>query len=57
VTRAPDGFHIMLEGLKKPLRVGQSSPLTLTFEKAGARTVNAAVQNVGAMAPMPGMRH
>ena len=57
VTLAPDGLHIMLEGLKKPLRAGQSFPLTLTFEKAGTRTVKVAVQQVGAMAPMPGMQH
>jgi periplasmic copper chaperone A len=55
VTLAPDGLHIMLEGLKKPLRAGQSFPLTLTFEKAGKKTVKVAVQPVGAMAPMPGM--
>jgi periplasmic copper chaperone A len=55
VTLAPDGLHIMLEGLKKPLRAGQSFPLTLTFEKAGKRTVDVAVQQVGAMGPMPGM--
>lgn len=57
VTLAPDGLHIMLEGLKKPLRAGQSFPLTLSFEKAGKQTVNVAVQKVGAMAPMPGMQH
>jgi periplasmic copper chaperone A len=57
VALAPDGLHIMLEGLKKPLRAGQSFPLTLTFEKAGKQTVNVAVQQVGAMAPMPGMQH
>ena len=57
VTLAPDGLHIMLEGLKKPLRAGQSFPLTLTFEKAGTRTVKVAVHQVVAMAPMPGMQH
>lgn len=55
VTLSPDGLHIMLEGLKKPLRAGQSFPLTLTFAKAGKRTVEVAVQKVGAMKPMPGM--
>jgi periplasmic copper chaperone A len=57
VTLAPEGLHIMLDGLKKPLRAGQSFPLTLTFAKAGTRTVQVAVQPVGAMAPMPGMQH
>src|SRR5579883_501796 len=37
VTLAPGGFHVMLTGLAKPLRAGQSFPLTLTFAKAGRR--------------------
>jgi periplasmic copper chaperone A len=51
VTLAPGGLHIMLMGLAKPLQSGQSFPLTLTFEKAGTRTVNVAVEKVGAMGP------
>jgi periplasmic copper chaperone A len=51
VTLAPGGLHIMLMGLKKPLKAGQSFPLTLTFEKAGSRTVDVAVENVGATGP------
>ena len=57
VTLAPDGLHLMLDRLKAPLRAGESFPLTLTFEKAGTRTVNVRVQKVGTMAPMPGMQH
>lgn len=30
-----DGYHIMLIGLKAPLKVGDKLPLTLTFKKAG----------------------
>lgn len=33
---APGGFHIMLIGLKSPLTAGETTPLTLHFEKAGA---------------------
>lgn len=51
VTLKPGGLHIMLIGLKEPLRPGQSMPLTLRFEKAGAREVTAAVGKVGATAP------
>ena len=29
------GYHIMLNGLKQPLKEGASFPMTLTFEKAG----------------------
>jgi copper(I)-binding protein len=31
----PGGLHIMLIGLKAPLKAGDSFPLTLKFEKAG----------------------
>lgn len=51
VTLAPGGVHIMLMGLAKPLQAGQSFPLTLTFEKAGARTVDVEVAKVGAIGP------
>ncbi len=39
-----DGAHIMLMGLKQPLKAGDSFPLTLTFRKAGKLTVNVAVK-------------
>jgi periplasmic copper chaperone A len=54
VTLKPGGEHIMLIGLEHPLREGQSFPLTLNFEKAGARTVTVAVEKAGAM---PSMQH
>jgi copper(I)-binding protein len=53
VTLKPGGEHIMLEGLSAPLREGQSFPLTLTFEKAGAREVSVAVEKAGAAGPQP----
>ncbi len=54
VTLKPGGEHIMLIGLEHPLREGQSFPLTLNFEKAGARIVTVAVEKAGAM---PSMQH
>jgi hypothetical protein len=54
VALKPGGEHIMLIGLQKPLHEGQSFPLTLNFEKAGARTVSVAVEKAGAMS---GMHH
>ncbi len=51
VTLKPGGLHIMMMGLKHPLKPGQSVPLTLTFEKSGTREVTAAVAKVGAMGP------
>jgi copper(I)-binding protein len=44
----PGGLHIMLIDLARPLRAGETIPLTLRFEKAGDVTVNVAVQAAGA---------
>ena len=33
VTLAPGGYHIMLMGLKQPLKQGDAFPVTLTFER------------------------
>jgi copper(I)-binding protein len=43
VELKPGGLHIMLMGLKAPLKAGSGVPLTLKFEKAGAVTVNLTV--------------
>jgi len=48
-TLAPGGDHVMLMGLKAPLKEGGRFPMTLTFEKAGAVTVEVAIEAVGAM--------
>ena len=53
VALKPGGEHIMLLGLTRPLREGQSFPLTLNFEKAGTRTVTVAVEKPGAAGPAP----
>jgi hypothetical protein len=53
----PGGLHIMLIGLKAPLKQGESFPLTLNFEKAGSVTVNVPVQGPGAKAPMADHDH
>lgn len=39
-----NGYHLMLDGLKAPLKDGDSFLLTLRFEKAGERTVPIHVQ-------------
>lgn len=49
VVLKPGGIHMMLLGLKQPLREGQSFPLTLTFEKAGVVEVTVSVGKIGAM--------
>lgn len=44
----PGGLHIMLIGLKAPLREKDSFPMTLTFEKAGKVEVQIVVESAGA---------
>ena len=39
----PGGMHLMLIGLKTPLKVGNSFPMTLRFEKVGPVSVNVRV--------------
>ncbi len=55
-TLAPGGFHVMMMGLKKPLMVGHSFPLTLVFEKAGELKINVEVRKLGAKGAS-GMSH
>jgi len=49
VTFSPGGMHIMVVGLKQPLKEGQTFPLSLTFEKAGKVEVTVSIAKVGAM--------
>jgi copper(I)-binding protein len=51
VTLKPGGYHIMLTGLAKPLREGDTFPLTLSFANAGTQQVTVTVGKVGAMGP------
>ena len=51
VELKPGGYHVMLAGLRKPLKQGESFPLQLTFERAGRIDVSVAVGAMGA--PMP----
>lgn len=51
LTLEPGGLHIMLMGLREPLRKGGSFPLTVTFEKGGRATVQVSVAGPGAMEP------
>jgi len=55
VALQPGGLHVMLLGLKQPLKQGTSYPLTLTFQRAGSVTVTVPIQDLGAMPP--GMSH
>jgi periplasmic copper chaperone A len=49
VVLEPNGYHLMLTGLKAPLKEGETVPLTLSFAHADPQQVTAAVAKVGAM--------
>ena len=51
VKLAPGGHHLMLLGLKSPLKQGDKVPVTLEFEKAGKVKLSLDVQGVGAQGP------
>jgi hypothetical protein len=56
VSLSPGGTHLMLVGLKAPLKQGEMVPLTLHFARAGAITVALKVEAADAdMSTMPGM--
>ncbi len=46
IVMAPGhGYHIMLIGLKQPLKIGDSLPLTLRFKNAGTVETKISVEN------------
>lgn len=47
VKLAPGGYHLMLMGLKQPLKQGESVNGTLTFAKAGTVNVSFKVEGMG----------
>jgi copper(I)-binding protein len=50
-TFSPGGYHLMLEGLKQPLKAGDQFPVTLTFEHAGPIETIVTVRLLGAAKP------
>jgi copper(I)-binding protein len=48
VALAPGGLHLMMMGLKAPLKQGERVPVTLVFEKAGTIDVELAIAAMGA---------
>lgn len=58
---APAGHHLMMEGLAKPLALGQTAPLTLLFADGRKVAVDLSVQTgaapAGGMGHMSGMKH
>ena len=56
VVLKPGGYHLMLMDLKQPLKQGDKLQLTLTFEKAGALSVEGPVAPLGAAIVNSGAR-
>lgn len=44
----PGGTHVMIEGIKQPLELGTTFPLTFRFERSGAQQVTVAVRDAQA---------
>lgn len=61
VTLRPGSYHVMLMGLKQPLKKGDSVPLILKVESKDKKLltleVNAEVRDLTAMPAMPAMDH
>jgi hypothetical protein len=49
VELKPGGLHIMLMGMKDPLKEGSTFPLTLTFQKSGVISVTVQVESPSQM--------
>jgi copper(I)-binding protein len=47
ITLKPRGYHLLMKGLKAPLVAGAKIPAVLTFEKAGPRNIEMAVEAPG----------
>jgi copper(I)-binding protein len=54
LTLKPGGLHLMLTGLKRPIKAGETVRITLVFAKAGALRIPFKASDV---AGMPGMDH
>lgn len=57
VAFAPNGRHIMLTGVKAPIRPGAKVPIELRFEKAGIIKVLFTASNMPGMAAPAGQTH
>ena len=56
VAFRPGGLHLMLEGLRRPLKVGERVAVTLIFARAGRRAAVFSVRNGPPAPAMPGMK-
>jgi len=54
VALEPGGAHLMLIGLRRPLRAGETFSLTLQFDDGSAQTVKAVIRSNESMTPVTG---
>lgn len=47
ITLKPRGYHLLLQGLRAPLSLGQRVPVSLTFERASGLEVELVVEAMG----------
>lgn len=47
IELSPGGYHMMLMGLERPLKKGETVPMTLRFERAGEIGVMLEVEGIG----------
>jgi copper(I)-binding protein len=57
ITMKPGGLHVMLMGLKAPLKPGSRLPIVLRFEKAGLVRASLPVLAPGAQGPAGEAHH
>lgn len=51
VVLRPGGIHIMLIGLRRPLKEGETIPMQLAFERGGVVELRLTVHKAGSMGP------
>ena len=54
IALSPGGYHLMIQGLKRPLALGDRLPVVLTFTHAGSIAANLDIRN--GPDPMAGMK-
>ena len=52
VTLQPGGFHVMLMGLKQPLKLNDTFPVTLKYQSGRTQKITATVNNGSGMQTM-----
>ena len=57
ISLKPGGHHVMLMGLKRKLKEGESFPMTVTFDNGTKTQVMVKVGKIGAAGPMDHMGH